>query len=88
MNPFFLRNGYYLDALSEPTPKAKSSRLPGQINAQNYIQRMRDAQEFAQAAMATAQQRSEENANRLRRQPERFKVGDKVWLNLQHVKTP
>ncbi|KAI0991365.1 hypothetical protein K3495_g16822 [Podosphaera aphanis] len=38
--------------------------------------------------MASAQQRTEENANRSRRQPERFKVGDKVWLNLQHIRTP
>ncbi|KAI0991665.1 hypothetical protein K3495_g16522, partial [Podosphaera aphanis] len=47
-----------------------------------------DAQDFAQAAMATAQQRYEENGNRARRQPERFRVGDKVWLNLRNVSTP
>ena len=38
--------------------------------------------------MASAQQRSESNANRLRRQPERFQIGDKVWLDLRNVKTP
>ena len=38
--------------------------------------------------MASAQQRSESNANRHRRQPERFKVGDKVWLDLRNIKTP
>ncbi|KAI0991627.1 hypothetical protein K3495_g16560 [Podosphaera aphanis] len=38
--------------------------------------------------MASAQQRSESNANRLRRQPERFQVGDKVWLDLKNINTP
>ncbi|KAI0991220.1 hypothetical protein K3495_g16967 [Podosphaera aphanis] len=38
--------------------------------------------------MASAQQRNEANGNVNRRQPEQFKVGDKVWLNLQHIKTP
>ncbi|KHJ34731.1 hypothetical protein EV44_g3785 [Erysiphe necator] len=37
--------------------------------------------------MAPVQQRYEENANRLRRQPEQFKVGDKVWLDLKNVIT-
>lgn len=35
--------------------------------------------------MASAQQRYEANANRLRRQQERYKVGDKVWLSLQNA---
>ncbi|KAI0997023.1 hypothetical protein K3495_g11158, partial [Podosphaera aphanis] len=43
---------------------------------------------FAQAAMASAQQRYEGYANSSRRQPERFQVGDKVWLDLRNVKTP
>ncbi|KAI0991381.1 hypothetical protein K3495_g16806 [Podosphaera aphanis] len=38
--------------------------------------------------MASAQQRNESNGNQSRRQPERFRVGDKVWLDLRHVKTP
>lgn len=89
MSPFFLRHGYELDPLMEPTPSAiTNSRHPGCLSAQKLIQRLKDAQDFAQAAMASAQQRNEQNANRLRRQPERFHVGDKIWLNLQNVKTP
>ncbi|KAI0991502.1 hypothetical protein K3495_g16685 [Podosphaera aphanis] len=38
--------------------------------------------------MASAQQRYENNANQSRRQPEKFNVGDKVWLNLKHISTP
>ncbi|KAI0992810.1 hypothetical protein K3495_g15374 [Podosphaera aphanis] len=89
MSPFFLRYGYDLDPLMEPTPPIRGdSRHPGNLSAINYVQRLKDAQDLAQASMASAQQRYEQSTNRLRRQPERFKVGDKVWLNLQHVKTP
>lgn len=88
MSPFFLRHGYELDVLAEPINPKKKFMHPGQFRATTYVQRLKDAQEFAQAAMASAQQRYEANANRLRRQPEQFKVGDKVWLNLQNVKTP
>lgn len=89
MSPFFLRHGYEQDPLMEPTPPDKSkSRHPGRISALDYVKRLKDAQDFAQAAMASAQQRSEANANRFRRQPERFCVGDKVWLDLRHIKTP
>ena len=60
MSPFFLRHGYELDALPEPTntPNEKPKH-PGQIKSLNYVQRLRDAQEFAQASMASAQQRYE-----------------------------
>ncbi|KAI0990752.1 hypothetical protein K3495_g17435, partial [Podosphaera aphanis] len=85
---FFLRHGYDLDPITEPTPQKDESRHPGAIAAHEYIKRLRDAQDFAQAAMASAQQRYESNANQSRRQPERFNVGDKVWLNLKHISTP
>ncbi|KAI0994661.1 hypothetical protein K3495_g13520, partial [Podosphaera aphanis] len=89
MSPFFLRHGYELDPLMEPTPVSKTtSRHPGRLAAVKFVQRLKDATDFAQAAMASAQQRNESNGNLLRRQPERFKVGDKVWLNLRHIQTP
>ncbi|KAI0993682.1 hypothetical protein K3495_g14502 [Podosphaera aphanis] len=87
-SPFFLRHGYNLDPLGEPTTQENEVRHPGIVAGQKYVQRLRDAQDFAQAAMASAQQRSESNANRFRRQPERFQVGDKVWLDLRNIKTP
>ncbi|KAI0996920.1 hypothetical protein K3495_g11264 [Podosphaera aphanis] len=89
MSPFFLRHGYDLDPLVEPAPSiVKQSRHPGHLSAASHVQWLKDAQYLAQASMASAQQRYEQNSNRLRRQPERFKVRDKVWLNLQHIKTP
>ncbi|KAI0993137.1 hypothetical protein K3495_g15047, partial [Podosphaera aphanis] len=88
ISPFFLRNGYDLDPIGEPTPDQDKIRHPGAIAGSKYVQRLREAQEFAQAAMASAQQRYESSANNSRRQPERFQIGDKVWLDLRNVKTP
>lgn len=89
LSPFFLRHRYNLDPLAEPTPISVSGyRHPGPLSAQNYVKRLKDAQDFAQAAIASAQQRNEGNANCNRRQPEQYKVGDKVWLDLRNVKTP
>jgi len=89
MSPFFLRHGYDIDPLMEPTPTSgDGSRHPGRLPEIKYLKRPKDAQDFAQAAMTSAQQRNEENANKLRRQQERFSVGDKVWLDLRNIKTP
>ena len=89
MSPFFLRNGYDIHPLMEPTSNLeKGLRHPGRLSANEYVKRLKDAQDFAQAAMASAQQRSENYANQHRRQPERFQVGDKVWLDLRHIRTP
>ncbi len=43
--------------------------------------------EVAQAAMATAQELQEEYANRARQVAEQFRVGGKVWLRLNNIKT-
>ena len=79
ISPFFLRNGYDLDPLMQPTPSQDTvSRHPGTINGRKYVQRLKDTQDFAPAAMASAQQRYEASGNFSRRQTERIKVGDKV----------
>ncbi|KAI0999784.1 hypothetical protein K3495_g8416 [Podosphaera aphanis] len=89
MSPFFLRYGYHIDPLMEPTPHPDQTvQHPGKHAATDYARRLRDAQDFAQATMASVQQRNEQKANRSRRQPERFQVGDKIWLDLRHIKTP
>lgn len=89
MSPFFLRHGYDVDPIGPPPNSIENrSRHPGNIEADKFVRRLRDAQDFAQATMASTQQRNELNGNRTRRQPERFEVGDKVWLDLKNVSTP
>ena len=65
ISPFYLRNGYEIDPVMEPTSSpVKSSTHPGKLSAERYLKRLKDAQAFAQAAMAAAEQRNESNANR------------------------
>ena len=53
-----------------------------------FVAKLKEAVEVAQAAMATAQERQVEYANRARQVAEQqFRVGDKVWLRLNNVKT-
>jgi len=46
--------------------------------ANSLVNRLKEATEFAQAAIAASQQRQEDAANARRRPAERFEVGDKV----------
>ena len=50
------------------------------------MERQNNAQDFAQASIASAQQRNKENGNLSTRQPVRFGVGVGVWLGLKHIK--
>lgn len=89
MSPFFLRHGYHLNPLMKPTPTDKNKSChPGKLAALKYVQRLKETTDFAQAAKASAQQRDVSSGNMLRRQPERFKVGNKVCLNLRHIQIP
>jgi hypothetical protein len=89
ISPFFATHGYDVDILS-----LTSSEEPLRTNGQSpiargeaFIARLREATEVAQAAMAAAQERQEEYANRTRQVAEQFRVGDKVWLRLKNIKT-
>lgn len=89
LSPFFLRNGYHLDPLMEPSHDLESiSRHLWKFEAQKYVLRLIDTQDFAQVVMASAQQRNEHHSNESRRQTEMFKSGDKILLNLRNVRTP
>lgn len=84
-SPFFLTHGFHLDPIQQVEHKdgSRSSR-----RAEVFIERLREGQDFAQAAMATAQQRMEDSANNHRQPAIMFKVGDRVWLNLKNIQTP
>lgn len=52
--------------------------MEGKQQISSTSEKPKDAQDFGQAALALAQQRSEIYANNYRRQPEKFRVGHKI----------
>src|ERR1700751_2067381 len=81
-SPFFLTHQYNIEPIHQFELLAKAS--PPTRAAEQFVERPRAAQEFAQAAMASTQQRMEDNSNRNRDQAQVFKVRDAVWLNLKN----
>jgi hypothetical protein len=87
VSPFFLIHGYHVEPLqlAEEPQQSQSARSPVQL-ADSIVQKLKSAVEWAQLAVAIAQQRQEEQANRSRREGPAFQGGDKVWLNLRNVR--
>jgi hypothetical protein len=88
VSPFFLEHGYHAEPLDiqhelsdEATPRSPIQK------ADAIVRKLKEVQEWAQSAMATAQQTMEDVTNRRRQQAPSFKAGDKVWLNLRNIRT-
>jgi hypothetical protein len=86
ISPFFLTHGYHPEPIQQVVEDQDAS--PPARAAEEFVKRLHLAEEFAQAAMASAQQRMEDQANKKRSQAYSFKKGDFVWLNLRNIKTP
>ena len=86
ISPFFLTHGYHV----EPVQQVETSRKASvkQRAAEDFVQRLHEAEEFAQAAMASAQQKIEDYANQSRAASVTLKKDDLVWLNLRNIETP
>ena len=55
MSLLFLRHGYEIDQIMESTANNdEKPRHPGKLCAEKLLKRLKDAQDFAQAAMASA----------------------------------
>jgi hypothetical protein len=85
LSPFYIMHGYHPEAVEL---RAEDTATPTTGNADALIDRLAEAQEITQAAMGWAQERMEKQANLSRSQSEQFRVGDLVWLDLRHIKTP
>src|SRR5271157_241315 len=90
VSPFFLTHGYHLDILemsAELGEEVIGKQLSPFQKADNMVRKLRQATEWAQIAMATAQQAQENATNTHRQQAPKLKVGDKVILNLENIRT-
>lgn len=85
MSPFFIDHGYNI----EPIQQTEPAHIPSVLakRAEDFVKRLKETKEIAQAAMSSAQQRMEDYANKSRTEAEIFKLGDKVWLNLKNIQT-
>jgi predicted aspartyl protease len=88
VSPFFLEHGWHVEPLDLQFEPARRTIHPSPVQqAEAIVQKLQTAREWAQTSMALAQQVQEEQTNRRRQQAPRFKVGDKVWLNLKNIRT-
>ena len=88
LSPFFLTHGYHAEPVAQIHIPSKIKLSSPEKRADNFVKRILDAQEYAQAAMASAQQRMEVSANKKREPQISYKKGDLVWLKLKNIQTP
>ena len=87
LSPFYITHGYNISPISQtPNHNCDLRTIPAK-RAENFISRLREAEEYASAAMASAQQQIEAYANVKRDPAPLFRVGDKVWLHLKNIST-
>ena len=89
ISPFFLTHGYDVDLLdlAKGQEELRTTGNSPVARGEAFVAKLKEAVEVAQAAMATAQEIQEEYANRARQVAEQYRVGDKVWLRLNNIKT-
>ena len=87
LSPFFYMHGYHNEPIQIVENRRAEYMTEGKAAAEDFIQRLQDATEFAQAAIAMAQEIQQAQANRNRTAAPRYKPGDWVYLNLRNIRT-
>ena len=87
VSPFFLSHGYDAENIVLADDQRPANATNPRQRAEHTVRKLLEAREFAEAALATAQQQQEQYANQSREVSPSFKTGDKVWLNLKNIKT-
>lgn len=88
ISPFFLQHGY--DARPISTTQTNNAAGPVTTPAGRgtaIVEKLKEAQDQAQLAIAVAQQTQERYTDRGRDTPHSYKVGDKVWLHMKNIST-
>jgi hypothetical protein len=88
-SPFFLSHGFHFEPIDTPIDpeNATGSEISPATRGRQWVQRLRECQDLAAAAIADAQETQEKYANRTRGSAEQFKIGDKVFLRLRNIAT-
>ncbi|KAI1003294.1 hypothetical protein K3495_g4913 [Podosphaera aphanis] len=63
LSSFFLEHGYHIEPIQLKPPPTEKARTNPAKRAERFMNRIREAQEYAAAAMAASQQIMEEQAN-------------------------
>ena len=91
IDPFFITYGYNTPLLNYDIAAAdgtedRGARTPAEMG-NKITKKLQEASDFAQAAIAYAQDIQQQYANQHRQPAEYLRVGDRVWLNLKNVTT-
>ena len=91
ISPFFMTHGYHPNlgtslVLPEPMSTKRNARNSPVQAAEAMIQKIQECTQFAQAAMASAQERQRQAADKRRDPAPRYKPGDRVWLDMRNIK--
>ena len=89
ISPFFFTHGYHIDPIGIETANfTEGSRGIGpELAGEAFVKRLREATDWAQAAIASAQDKQQEQANRSRQAAPIYREGDQVWLNLRNIRS-
>lgn len=86
MSSFFLTHGYHVDPIDFPKQTTMNGpALSPAARAEQIVSKLAHARAHAEASMAYEQQRMQDNANRTRAPAPAYRVGDMVWLDLEHL---
>ena len=85
--PFFMTHGYHQSIMDFTVPEEQGCSLSSAEQGRQLVERWQNSADMAKAAMAVAQEAQEHHSNTRRLVGDEFRLGDRVWLKLKHVKT-
>ena len=87
LSPFFMTHGYHQSIMDFTVHEEQGSSLSPTEQGRYLVERWRNSVDMAKAAMAVAQEAQERHSNTRRLVRDEFRLGDRLWLKLKHIKT-